>query len=238
MPLPKTRVTEVRTHAEIVREYTRRGLKATDPGCRQEIHATVRMMMELGWDVDTMCVEFGVTQTQLMSLTTAVLAKERQTVEHRPTIDLYVEYRLQAMSAAAQLEDIAHKAKKAGEYNAATNATRARFQILDKTMDRGQELGIVPRAPKRTESVGGILVATMSDVELLAHLRVQHQNTASLVSKYGSGGPMIPFVDVITMGVEDVYTGVGDPSASAGLYSEPEPTPETAKSTIKRTKVR
>ena len=207
MPEPKHKLEEVRTESEIIRTHRRAGRDETDAPCVRECTATVRMMMALGWDDDTMCIEFGVTATKLAQYKRVIISKEQATLSHRPPGELYVEHRLMVMDDVHALGDIASKAVLEKQFAAATNARRARSQLLDKLLDRGQEMGVIPRAAKRHEVVGGLLVAQLTERELLEQINKTAKDTRTLIAKYG-GKP---------------FTAMSEPT---DLYRE-DPEPET-----------
>lgn len=184
MPNPHADGT-VRTESDIIRDHRREGRKETDPACVRECLATVRAMMSFGWDEDTMCVEFGVTAAKLAQYRRTILSKEQATLSHRPAEELFIEYRLMAMEDVLELDDIARKAAKAKNWAAATTARRARSQIIDQIMNRGQDMGVIPRAAKRHEVVGGLVLAQLSERELLHQIEAQAVETQALIRKFG-----------------------------------------------------
>jgi hypothetical protein len=159
------------------------------------------MMMSLGWDDDTMCIEFGVSPAKLAQYKRSIISKEQATLSHRPPAELYIEHRLMVMDDIHALAEIGEKAASSKQFAAATNARRARAQLLDKLFDRGQEAGVIPRAAKRHEVVGGILVAQLSERELLEHISATARETKALVARFGGKG----FLDVELPELETVY---------------------------------
>lgn len=157
--------------------------------------------MALGWDDDSMCIEFGVSPAKLAQYKRVIISKEQATLSHRPPEELYIEHRLMVMDDVHALADIGAKAVKGKQFAAATNARRARAQLLDKLFDRGQEVGVIPRAAKRHEVIGGLLVAQLTERELLSHIHSTAMATKALISKYGGAS----FSDMSPPSMDSVY---------------------------------
>jgi hypothetical protein len=70
----------------------------------------------------------------------------------------------------------------------AADAIKARAKIIDMVVDRGQELGVLPRAAQQKNSnvnvSGGILVGAMSDTELLESVRDLTEQRKKLEREY------------------------------------------------------
>jgi len=206
MPTPSSKPTSVALEAEVIREHKRAGRGETSVECVRECTALVRMMMSLGWDDDTMCVEFGVSAAKLAQYKRVIISKEQATLSHRPPEELYIEHRLMVMDDVHALGDIADKATKGKQFAAATNARRARAALLDSLFDRGQEVGVIPRAAKRHEVIGGLLVAQLSERELLEHINDTARATKGLIRKYGGTS----FRELPLPGLDELYRD--DPS--------------------------
>lgn len=207
----------------MIREHRRAGRTETSVECVRECTAIVRMMMSLGWDDDTMCMEFGVSAAKLAQYKRVIISREQATLSHRPPEELYIEHRLMVMEDVHALSDIRDKATKGKQFAAATNAARARSQLLDSLFDRGQEVGVIPRAAKRHEVIGGLLVAQLTERELLAQVHETTKETARLVKLYGGSAPT-KFIDLPPPSMDDVYRA--DPTTPAVIDIAPDPDPE------------
>lgn len=172
--------------AEIIRDHKRAKRPDTHPECIRELLATVRLMLSLGWDDDTMCIEFGVTQAKLGEYKKTLMAKEQMRLSHRPVEELFIEHRIMVMADVQALDIIADKAEKDGQFPSAVAARRARSQLLDRLFDRGQECGVIPRAAKKVEMLGGMIVAHMSNDELADYMAKMAKDMTTLQARYGT----------------------------------------------------
>lgn len=114
-----------------------------------------------------------------------IYAEEIVSVSDRPVEEIYIDYRLQMFGAANDLSDISHEARKARQFQAAMGAVKARAAIIDKVIERGQDMGVIPRAAKRHEVVGGLLVASLTDKELVEQISATSKTARELMSRYG-----------------------------------------------------
>jgi hypothetical protein len=92
---------------------------------------------------------------------------------NRPVTEVYTEHRLRMMKVTRDLEALA-VAEKADKPHITLGALRAKARIEDQLLERGQELGVLPRAARKSSStvagVVGVAIGSMSDPEMVSHL--------------------------------------------------------------------
>jgi hypothetical protein len=175
-----------------VREYTRAGRSASDPGITKTLVAFVRALIEGGYGDEGIMEQLELSDSELSEYKRKLFAQELLTVNHRPPDEIFIEYRMRMEGVVMELDLITKGAKDTRQFQAAMGAQKAKAAIIDKVIDRGQEMGIIPRAAKRHEVIGGIVVATLSDPELLAHIGQTVKATRLLLKEYGDTN----FIDI------------------------------------------
>ena len=107
----------------------------------------------------------------------------------------------------------------------ALDAATAMARVIDRTVERGQELGVLPKAAfQRNTKVtvsGGVMVGAMTTEELARGIQGFGQERTRLRAEYGAGSPFA------SMPVPDVYEA--DQSGPVVSDREPSPAPRPAR---------
>lgn len=119
----------------------------------------------------------------------AVLALKDRSVEQT-----YVDYQLKMGLVINKLQDVADDARTNGRYSAAAAALRNKGAFIDKVVERGQELGVLPRASRRgggaSTNIGVFVGMSADDLRKVASKKKEERN--KLEDLYGN----TPFVDL------------------------------------------
>jgi hypothetical protein len=126
-----------------------------------------------------------ITAVELSNLKRRMYSQEVVNIADRPAEESFVDYRIQMYGVCSDLDAVSKEAMKVKQLNAASSALKAKAQIIDKVMERGQEMGVIPRAARKTELIGGVLVAALTDHELLDRINELSKNSARLLKDYG-----------------------------------------------------
>jgi hypothetical protein len=89
------------------------------------------------------------------------------------------------MKNLKDLDGMIESFKTTKQYNAMVGAVRARSEILDKLIEKGQEFGLVHKMPDRKEIVAGILVADLTNKELKQMITAELSNLNGMMKRYG-----------------------------------------------------
>lgn len=127
----------------------------------------------------------------------------------KPSEHVYIEYVLAQERNIADLTEMIAEFKTSKQYNAMVGAIRARADLHDKLIAKGQEFGVFRKEPER-KIIAGMLVAEMTHDSLKAAITGAVGNLESMMSKYGEG----TMIDV-TPG--DIHYGPALPPPSAAL---------------------
>ena len=129
--------------------------------------------------------ELDVSPAKYANLRKALLESEADRLRETPTEHTYVEYCLAQTACIRDLTEIADEAKKQKNMNGLIGAVRARSDIIDKIIKKGQEFGVLEKKAEEKRIVAGIVVAQLSNVELKVAITSQIAELNKLVETYG-----------------------------------------------------
>ena len=198
----------------------RDGRKKRGDGIDDSVVLDVRAQMAAGLTGSEICKELSLSPEEVREARKKVIAEELTVVgPHRPADEVFVEYRLQMNRIVKDLNDVSTKAKGKENFQAAFGALKAQATILDKVIDRGQEMGVIPRASKRSiVLMGGVFIGSMTDPELLASMKELEGDGRRMRKEYGDT-PLRALPD------PDLYVGPID----VEFEKQPEPEPVRVK---------
>lgn len=129
-----------------------------------------------------------VNKRELRGLRNEILTSEVEELRSATTEETYLRYRLQMQGCVRDLNTIFEKAASVskpspGILSAAVAAIKARSQIIDQMIDRGQSLEVIHTAPKKTVTIGGIVMANASLKEVKKLVGVKIAQFESLAQK-------------------------------------------------------
>lgn len=112
---------------------------------------------------------------------------------NRPVVEVYTEHRLRMMKVIEDLDTLA-TAEKVDKPHITLGALRAKAKIADQLLERGQELGVLPRAARKSSStVAGVIgIGSMSDPEMVNHLGNLNREGKRLRDEHKD----VPFLDL------------------------------------------
>lgn len=188
--------------------------KTKGDGVDDSVVLDVRAQMSAGLTDAEICKELSLSAEEVREARKRVVAEELTVVgPHRPADEVFIEYRLQMNRIVKDLDDVSTKAKKKENFQAAFGALKAQATILDKVIDRGQEMGVIPRASKRsTVMVAGVFIGSMTDSELIASMKEFEDEARRLRKDYGD----VPLAELPD---PDLYVGPID----VEFEKQPEP---------------
>lgn len=162
--------------------------------------ARLRAFLASGDSDHEACTKLNIGWADYEELRTKMLEFEVDRVRKRSPDQVYVEYCMQQennIHALSTMIDTFHESK---QYGAMVGAVKARAEIYDKIIEKGQEFGIIDKRPDRQEIIHGILIRDLTDQDLQHHIFTAVQNLAGMIDKYGQAvtildveaGPVYP----------------------------------------------
>jgi len=155
----------------------------------EEREATARLMSLLmgGSTDDDARMIMGLTVAQYEQLKAKLFEDEAEKIRQKPSEHVYIEYMVNQLSCVKDLGKMVDAFRKTKQYNAMVGAVKARSEIYDKLIKKGQELGLIAKEPERQEIIGGQTVINLTNVELKKTIVAEIQGINRLMKAYGEG---------------------------------------------------
>ena len=145
--------------------------------------------------------EMGLTRDEYESLKEAMFDAKTQELRGRPYEHVYVEYMLAQSANIRDLTSMIDKMHSKDQYQSLVGAIRARADILDRLIEKGQTFGIIHKKPERKEIVAGVVVSKLSDPQLKKLILGELSMLDGLRKKFGEKD----FGELASP--EDIHTG-------------------------------
>ncbi len=110
--------------------------------------------------------DMGLTVEEYVGLKGAMLDAKADEVRSRPHEHVYVEYMIAQMGNVRDLSSMIDQMHVKKKYASLVSAVRARSDILDNLIEKGQEFGLIHKKPERKEIVAGVMVSELSNDKL------------------------------------------------------------------------
>jgi len=140
--------------------------------------------------------EYGVMTRELRALRSEVLAVEVEEIRAASAEETYLRYKLQMGLCVSDLDAVIKAAMAdpkptSAALGAAVAAVKAKANILDQVLGKGQDLGVIHKAPKTTMLIGGIQVSSLAVDELRALV----SDKIKSLHRLAAGAPLRPYAD-------------------------------------------
>lgn len=150
--------------------------------------------------------EMGITATEYEGLKAAMFEAKTQEVHSKPIEHVYIEYMIEQLRNISDLNDIIANYRKTKQATALVGAIRARSEITDKLITRGQEFGLIKKVANRNEIVAGLVIANLTNQELKKEITGGLNLLNEMIGKYGDR-------NIIDVTPGKVHRGRGLPEA-------------------------
>jgi len=129
----------------------------------------------------------GLNQTDFAELREKMFKHKAQELKDRPTEHAYVEYLIAQRANLADLTHMIENFKSTKQYNAMVGAVRARSDILNNLIAKGQEFGLLEKRPEEKRIIAGVMIAQLSNKQLTSLVTRELGQLNKLVEKFGDG---------------------------------------------------
>ena len=131
--------------------------------------------------------EMGISAEQYENLKEKMFESKTQEFKTKPIEYTYVQYIIDQTANLNRLDEfiISNKDSKSRSSQSVVGAIRAKSEILDKIIARGQEFGIIKKVANRSEVVAGVLIAELSNTQLKKEITTSLDSLNLLLKKYG-----------------------------------------------------
>lgn len=139
-----------------------------------------------GDDDETIRAATGLSHAQFRQLKREVTARDVQGLHDQKTADVFVEYRRKQHRLARRLEVMADEFKLGGQSAPQVAAVKAISDVYDRVIRTGQEMGVIEKAPERTQVSGAFMFSNMSNAALRKFVAGIAKQSEELISRYGT----------------------------------------------------
>jgi hypothetical protein len=131
--------------------------------------------------------EMGISAEQYENMKDKLFETKAQEFRTKPIEYTYVQYIIDQTHNLSVLDDFikSNKNEKGRSAQSIVGAIRARSEIMDKIIARGQEFGIIKKVANRSEVVAGVLIAELSNTQLKKEITTSLDSLNLLLKKYG-----------------------------------------------------
>jgi hypothetical protein len=180
-------------------------LKLTKEQMREAV-LRIYGMLSAGEDESDILDEMGLTATEYEHLKSAMFNEKAEEVRSKPVEHVYVEYMIDQLKNIAALDDVISNYRETKQATAIVGAIRARSEIMDKLIARGQEFGLIKKVPNRNELVAGVVIANLTNKELKKEITGALGGLNEMMLKYGDS-------NIIDVTPGNIHRGKGLPAA-------------------------
>lgn len=154
----------------------------------KEAVTTIYAKLTEGKEDKEILEEMGLSAEDFDGLKRQMFDMKADELRGKPVEHVYVEYMVNQIQNVKDLTTMVKDFKSSKQYNAMVGAIRARADIYDKLIDRGQSLGVIKREPTVTKVIGGILVGELTNVQLKEMITKELGELNRLMRRYGDKG--------------------------------------------------
>lgn len=153
----------------------------------REAIISIYTRMGKGWSDKKIMKKMGLDAEDFAAIKSAMFDAKAEEIRSMPEEHMYVRYIIEQNINIKDLTEIIKgfdPEKKS--HNAIVGAIRARSEILDKIIAKGQEFGLIKKTPTRKEIIAGVVVGELSDNQLKTGITDALKYLGGLVKTYGS----------------------------------------------------
>lgn len=170
----------------------------------QEAKVTIWSELCKGTQDSEIQEDMGLSQEMYLQLKFQVLEDKATQLRAKPPEHVYVEYIINQTQNISDLTGMIEDFKKTKQFNALVGAVRARADLYDKLVAKGQEFGVFAKAPER-KIIAGVVVSDLSANDLRTAITKAIGNLDAMMGKYGDN-------DIIDVMPDSLHYGPSLPS--------------------------
>jgi hypothetical protein len=112
--------------------------------------------------------------------------QEKVDLHNKTTEEVFVDYVLRQEGCLRDLNELIRDGEgKVRNSSTTVGAIRAKSEILDKIISRGQEFGILEKVPEKKQVIAGVMVANLDNDALRSLITKELGGLQALVQRYG-----------------------------------------------------
>ncbi len=139
-----------------------------------------------GDDDEAIRASTGLSHAQFRQLKREVTARDVHGLHDQKTADIFVEYRRKQYRLARRLEVMADGFRDGGQASPQVAAINAISNLYDRVIRTGQEMGVIEKAPERSQVSGAFMFSDMSNAALRKFVTGIAVQSEELLGRYGT----------------------------------------------------
>lgn len=164
---------------------TKAALRRWTPGALRLLLATLRAHLYTETEDVKIAELMDLETADYNALKAEMYAQDKAHISGQTAEDVFIDYRIRQEGVIRDLDTVAKNDKTPAA--AVVGALRAKSDIIDKVILRGQEFGLIDKVPEKKMVVAGVLVASLPMNDLRSMILKQTKGLESLLKKYGDG---------------------------------------------------
>jgi hypothetical protein len=151
---------------------------------RLRLRREVKRLLSEGASEDEIKSELALSGAEWAGFRRAVFDEEAGNAR-RPPIEVFVEYQLRQLKHISELEEARQRALKKDQPQHAISAIKAKSELFDRIIQKGQELGVYHREGQKLTIKGAMGLVHMTPKQLAEHLDRSFIKLQSLSEELG-----------------------------------------------------
>lgn len=151
----------------------------------REACAKLKSILATGATDKEACDALQMSWKNYEELKAKMYAQEVEALNNRTTEQVYIDYQISQRKNIEDLDSLIEHYKTIKQHSALVSAIKAKSEIADKIIAKGQEFGFIEKKPERKEIVAGLMVTQLSDKELKGAITGIAGGLDKLMKKYG-----------------------------------------------------
>lgn len=160
---------------------------------------TLRVYLIEGKGDEQARIELGLSVTDFYSLKKRLFEEEVAKLQKTTPEEWFVDYIIKQGSNIQALTDMLDDWKESKQQSAMVGAVRARSDIYDKIIERGQSFGIIAKQPEEKRIIAGIAVANLTNAQLQKTILREIAQLNRLMGEFGED-------DLLALEAGEIYS--------------------------------
>lgn len=152
---------------------------------RRILVAAIRARLTAGESELRIQEELELTQEDYQELVLAMYREDAVNRFEKPVDQAYIDFCLRQEGCIRDLDSLLRSLKGGRNANAAIGAIRAKSDILDRMVTRGQDFGLLKKVPDQHEIIAGIAVKELGDRELREKVVTELETLRAAMVRFG-----------------------------------------------------
>lgn len=147
--------------------------------------ATLRSHLQQGKTDFKIQEEMSLNTGDYNALKAELYEQEKADINGKSVEDVFIDFTHKMEGCIKDLDNMILSPTAKANHNALVGAIRAKADLINKIIDRGQEFGLIEKVPEKKQIVGGLLIGKLDNNELRKLITKQVKDMGALMDRYG-----------------------------------------------------